>query len=175
MPGCPTGQRLRDRGRNSCARSESSRRGATKPEVCPGPIAAALFEGGSIAFEVLADSVELAHPGHAAPTIEFNVVPAEKFILAVISPPRNVHVHPAHAIVVVWRHLLQLREISSGGGSYGISEVASHSAGRIRQAVGKQAGAGIEQQARGFTRAGPDHERLCVPPLLRSRGFVDVG
>src|ERR1700730_8267173 len=54
-----------------------------KSDVSAIAAAAALLEGRSEAFEFFADCVELAPPGHAAAAIEFNVVPAEKFILAV--------------------------------------------------------------------------------------------
>src|ERR1700733_13298162 len=70
--------------------------------------AAFLLEGGAVSLEFFAHMVKLPDPGHAKPAAEFDVVAAQKVILAVELPPRHVHVHAAYAIVIVAGHFFQL-------------------------------------------------------------------
>src|SRR5712692_387952 len=135
----------------------------------------ALLERGAVAFLVVAQAVEHADAGHAAAAPEFDVVAAWEIVLAVEFPPRNVHVHSAHAVVIVRRDFFQLREKTPAVAANRIGKISSDGAGGVGEAVGKSRRSGIEEQARGFAGAGGNDDGARVHALFRERGFVDVG
>src|SRR6516164_7380694 len=53
------------------------------------------LQGDPVTFNLVAEIVVISHAGHAAPATEFGVIAAQKIILAVKLPPRQVHVHSA--------------------------------------------------------------------------------
>ena len=138
------------------------------------PAAAVLFERRAVSFMLFAGILELAHARHAPAAAKLDVVSAQKIILAVVSPPRHVQVHAAHAVMIVRRHFLQSRKISAGGTADRVRQVTADRAGRIGQAVGKQSRAGIQQQARRLAGARSHHEGPGMHPFFGARGFVDV-
>ena len=68
---------------------------------------ALLLQRRAVAFKLVAQVIVVANAGHAAAAAEFGVVSAEKIVLAIVLPPRQVHVHAAHAVVIVRRHLFE--------------------------------------------------------------------
>src|SRR5207245_2990442 len=65
---------------------------------------ALLFQWRAVSFVLLAHTIKVAGAGHAAAPIELDWRFAHEFVLAVKLPPRNVHVHPAHTVVIVRRN-----------------------------------------------------------------------
>src|SRR4051812_8860561 len=86
---------------------------------------ALLLQGGTVSFKVIANIVKVGHARHIATAAKLDVVAAKVVVLAVELPPRNVHVHSAHTIVVVRRNFLQLREISRAGAANRVCQVAT--------------------------------------------------
>ena len=83
--------------------------------------------------------------------------------------------HAAHAVVVVRRHVFELRKVAGQIAADRIGEIAPHRARRIGQPVGKARRARIQQQPRGFAGARRHHDRFGVDALLAPRRLVDVG
>src|SRR5205085_6849140 len=77
--------------------------------------AALLLQAHAVAFMFFAGVIEIADARHPASAVDFDVVSAQKFVLAVELPPRNVHVHSADAIVIVGWHLRKLWKVTSAG------------------------------------------------------------
>src|SRR5258706_15707454 len=73
-------------------------------------LASALLQLRAVAFFIVTQTMEHADAGHIASPAHLDVIAAGKIILAVELPPRHVHVHSADAVVIVRRHLPQLRE-----------------------------------------------------------------
>ena len=88
-----------------------------------------LLQRRSIALDVLAYPVQLAHAGHMASSAKLDVIAARKIVLVICSPPRHVHVHAADAVMIVRSHRGQLREISGDTGAHGIGQIPAEYAG----------------------------------------------
>src|SRR6266849_3166576 len=87
-------------------------------------LARALLQCGPVAFFFIAQIIEHADDGHVASPAKFDVIAAGKIIFAVEFPPRHVHVHSAYAVVIVRRHLLQLRKVARTTAANGIGEIS---------------------------------------------------
>src|SRR5258708_3362222 len=88
--------------------------------------AAFLLQSGAVTFVLLAHVVEASYPGHIASAAEFNVIAAQEIVLLSEAPPRHVHMHAANSVMVVHRHILELREISGEIASNRIGQIATH-------------------------------------------------
>src|SRR4051794_19034059 len=69
-------------------------------------LAAGLLQAYAVSFVLVADARELAYAGHISSPAHLNVIPAQEIILLAKQPPRHVHVHAPHTVVVMGRHLL---------------------------------------------------------------------
>ena len=101
---------------------------AFKANVCPVHAAASVLESKTIALEFSAYIIEFAHSGHAAATVHLDVVSPQEIVLAIEFPPRNIHVHPADAIVVMRRNFFKLGEIAATRGSHAVGEIPANRA-----------------------------------------------
>ena len=85
---------------------------AFEADKCSVHAAALLFQTRAVAFELIAYTVKLAHTWHRPAPIDFYVISAQKIILAIELPPRNINMHAADSVMIVRRNFFQLREIS---------------------------------------------------------------
>src|SRR5450756_2080014 len=140
-----------------------------------------------VALEVLAvsaaenvvRSAENAHAGHAASAAEFDVIAAREGhftgLLLLVEPPRHVHVHAADAIVIGRRQIFEDRQIAVDRRADGVHDVLADHARTVGDAVGEQAGFGVEHDARGFAATGGEHDHARVDGDFAARLGVDVG
>src|SRR5215470_17076986 len=73
--------------------------------------AAGLLESKAVALVAFASAIEHPNSRHVAAAAEFDVIATQKIVLAVELPPGDVHVHAAHAVMIVRRHLFKLRKV----------------------------------------------------------------
>src|SRR6266852_3984144 len=138
-------------------------------------LASALLQAGAVAFFLATQFMKHADAGQFAPPAKFDVIAAGKIILAAEFPPRHVHVHAADTVVIVGRHLLELREVAITAAADGIGEVLADRSGRVGEAGWKGRGFGVQQETRGFAGAGGHDDGARVDALFRARRFVNVG
>src|SRR3984885_1762452 len=74
--------------------------------------AAFLLQADPIAFMLFAHAVEAAYCRHVASPSKLDMIAAQKVVFLPEPPPGHVQVHAAHAVMVVYRHLLQSRKVS---------------------------------------------------------------
>src|SRR5437879_1358178 len=135
---------------------------------------AVTLERESVAFKLIAEFVIISDARQAAASPELSVVATQKIILAIELPPRQVHVHSAHAVVIVSGHALELGEVSPCVAADRIHQVAADRTGGVRQTVGKERGFRIEQEPCRLAGTGSNNESSCVQSPLFLRRLVDV-
>ena len=115
------------------------------------------------------------HARHVPPSIDLDVVPAQKLILPVVFPPGYVNVHATRSIVVVWRNPGELGEVSHHPARRRIHHIASYHARRVAETVREEGGLGIQQQPGRFAGACAEHNGSDAHLLLGPGILVDVG
>ena len=70
---------------------------------------ALLLQRRAVAFELVAQVIEVADARHVASAAKLDVIAAQELVLAIELPPRQVHMHAANAVVIVRRHFFELR------------------------------------------------------------------
>src|SRR5260370_14442003 len=117
-----------------------------EPDMSAVGLPCALLQFHTVAFFVVAKTVEHADAGHLAPAAKFDVIPAGKIILTVKFPPRHVHMHAAHAVVVVWRHLFDLWEVARTNTARRVREIPADSSGRVSDSGVQSSRSGVQGQ-----------------------------
>ena len=159
---------------------EADARAVESPVVVLELLAVAAAAAGPLgAFVIAVSALDAPHEAvarhpSAAPGLEVVAAgEAERGVL-VVQPPRDVDVHPAHAVAVVRRRLHQRRHEGRHRGARRVHEVLAHDAAAVGEAAWVALARRVEQQPRRLAGARGQHDDAGPNLPLLERRRVDV-